>query len=403
MAVAVGLLSALPGISPAHAAARFGGGSCPAPESLVPGTTWHRHTLVPGVTLSEGQKSDSNGLVKMHVLRINVLQRGLGFQPLIHSIANRSPLSSLAANHSHLIAATNTGYFDFFSGAPTDPLIVHGLPYVLSTHKAWVVGTATNGYAQSGHVWLDASVTAGSKTHVIHGVNMLHESTGLEMFTSAWGSERLPGVRSGGFGFHNHNSQVNARPVVSGKIGAATRGEDTVPSGGYMLVGRSSTASSWLDKIPTGTKMSVHFVVRSDAPKPFRQAYGVGAEYVQHKGVVRTDLSCNSANTKQPARTSIGLADNGKTLVIAEVEDHPGSQNPTVHGLDESQMSKLMVQLGVQRAFAWDGSGSTEMLVKFAHGTHLTRRTYPADGQERPMPVGFGINYVKPKVTKRHH
>ena len=88
------------------------------------------------------------------------------------------------------------------------------------------------------------------------------------------------------------------------------------------------------------------------------------------------------------------------TLIIAEVEDEPNSHNPTVHGLDESQMSKLMVQLGANRAFAWDGSGSTELLARFRGASSLSLRTYPADGDERPMPVGFGVVYTKPKPKR---
>jgi hypothetical protein len=216
----------------------------------------------------------------------------------------------------------------------------------------------------------------------------------------AWGSSQIPGVRGGGggFGFGGGHSQANARPVVGNKLGAAKRGDNTVPTGGYMVVGRSSSAQSWLSSLPTGAKVSVAWKVKTDAPRPFVQAYGVGAEYVQHASVVRTNLSCNSANTKQPARTSVGLANDGRTLVIALVEDHPGT---TQHGLDESQMSKFMVQLGVSRAFAWDGSGSTELLARMAGSSTLSQRTYPADGQERPMPVGFGVYYHKPKVKKK--
>jgi hypothetical protein len=95
----------------ASAAPSWDHGGCPAAESLVPGTTWHTHKLAPGVTLSEGNKSDDGGrgLVKMHVLRITIGQPGVSFQPLMHAVAQRTPLSQLAAGHSHLVAAVNTG------------------------------------------------------------------------------------------------------------------------------------------------------------------------------------------------------------------------------------------------------------------------------------------------------
>jgi hypothetical protein len=397
-AAALGVLSIVPEFSAAHAATSSTSSRCPAAESLVPGTTWHSHKLAPGVELANGEKSDSRGQVKMHVLRINVAQRGVSFAPLKHSLANRSTLSSLAAGHSRLVAATNTGYFDFFSGAPTGPLIEHRLPYVLSSTHEVVAGLGTNGHGQSGHVWLSGRVTIGGKTHSVAGINELDQASGIEVVSRAWGSRQLPGVHRGLGGFRNGGSSINARAVVGGAIEAAQHGQDTLPSSGYMLIGRSAAATSWLDAIPNGTKIGLKLAVKTDAPKPFAQAYGVGAEYVETAGQIRTDLGCSSANTRQPARTSIGFANGGKTMIIAVVEDHPGT---SVHGLDESQMSELMVQLGAQTAFAWDGSGSSELLAKL-HGQPLKRLTYPADGAERPMPVGFGISYHKPKVKKKH-
>src|SRR5579862_2208541 len=74
----------------AHAGTRdwWGGGSCPKAESLVPGTSFAKHTLAPGVTLSEGNKTDAHGIVKMHVLRITMGTPGVSFQPLMHAVAN---------------------------------------------------------------------------------------------------------------------------------------------------------------------------------------------------------------------------------------------------------------------------------------------------------------------------
>jgi hypothetical protein len=268
---------------------------------------------------------------------------------------------------------------------------------VLSTTHELVAGIARNGNGQSGHVWLSGKVTIGGQSHPVAGVNELDQASGIEVVSRAWGSRQLPGVHRGLGGFHNGGSSLNVRAVVGGVIAAAQHGQATLPSSGYMLIGRSAAAISWLDAIPTGTKIGLKLSVKTDAARPFAQAYGVGAQYVERAGQVRTDLGCASANTKQPARTSIGFTNNGKTMIIALVEDHPGT---SLHGLDEAQMSELMVQLGAQTAFAWDGSGSTELLAKL-RGKSLKRMTYPADGAERPMPVGFGVSYHKPKVKKK--
>jgi hypothetical protein len=76
-----------------------------------------------------------------------------------------------------------------------------------------------------------------------------------------------------------------------------------------------------------------------------------------------------------------------------------------MHGLDQDQMSKLMVQLGAGQAYSFDGSGSTELLAKLKGASSPTIQNYVADGAERPMPVGLGITVAPAKhhSTKHHH
>ncbi|HTR71167.1 MAG TPA: phosphodiester glycosidase family protein [Mycobacteriales bacterium] len=370
---------------------------CPAAESLVSGTTFHRHTLAPGVVMTSGNASDSRGTVNIHVLHVDLTSSNLSVRPLLHSLANRQPLSTLAAGHSHLVAAANTGYFDFRTGAPTVPLIVGGSPEVLSTTHKSVVGFAGSGLAESGKVWLDGSVTAGSGHRALVGLNEVNPKTGIAVYTHKWGSVAVPA------------RGVVARPVVGGTLGAVEQssgrgrwggGSDlTVPSGGYLLVATGSSATNWLTSRATGAKTSYTAKVTTSAAKPFAQAYGVGVELVARAGEARSGFSCNSAGTKTPARTSIGFAKGGKRLVMAFVADHEGTD---LHGLDNDQMSALMVQLGVSQAYNFDGSGSTELLAKLKGSGALTLQNYPADGAERPMPLGMGLFSHPVKHTHKH-
>lgn len=336
--------------------------------------------------MSAGAAKDSRGAVNMHVLRVDVSRASISLHPLMHSLAERRPLSLLAAGHPHLMAATNTGYFDFRSGAPTDPLIVHGSPLVITATHQPMVGIGANRRIESGHVWWSATITAGTRHHALVARNEVVPPPGITLYTAAWGSAPVPA---------KWNSVTRA--VVNGVVVAGQRLShwQTVPNRGSLLVANGSAAQTWLSAVTTGTKVSTSSSVDTDAATPFVQAYGVGVQVVATAGVVRSGFSCNSANTTQPARTEIGFANSGRTLVMAIVADHPGT---SMHGLDEDQMSELMVQLGVSQAFAFDGSGSTELLARVPAHSGLTRENYPADGQERPMPVGLGIMSMPPKA-----
>jgi len=339
--------------------------------------TWHSHKLATGVVLREGQAKDSEGIVDMHVLRVNVTRSNLNFGPLIKHVAQRSKLTALASGHARLVAATNTGYFSFEAGVPTAPVIHQGHFLTGTSNGQTIVGLNTRGRLQSGKVWVHGRAYSGHSDYRIVGVNALKPPDGLTVYNSLWGSYPVP---------LRWNSV--SRYIVDGIIKSGTdQQHDAVHSTGTLVVANGWKAKNWLNKLKVGNRFVMNVSVGSKVAVPFNQGYGVGLQIVQKAGVVRNDLACRYPTT-QPARTAIGWADQGQTLIIAVVTDHP---HVNIHGLDQKQMSGLMVQLGASRAFAFDGSGSSELLAKMPGTSSLSMRNYPADGAERPMPLGFGI------------
>jgi hypothetical protein len=351
--------------------------NCPKAESLVPNTTWHRHTLMNGVVLSEGQAKDARGIVDMHVLTIDMTNTRIQFHPLMRHVAQRTPLSHLAAGRPRLVAATNTGYFDFGSGAPYGPVVARRLPITATFAKKPVVGIGTDHRVYTGHEWLASTLTVNGVTKPLAGYNSIYAPTGLSVYTPKWGTTSVPVP-----------SNAVSRYISNGVISSGTHRYTSPPqSGSWMLVARGSNAATWLQSLPRGATVRRHLGVRSDTPVALTQAYAVGAAMVQLKGVVRTGLPCRT-RYPQPARNAVGWSNNHRKMIIAVVTDKPGTK---VHGLDENQMSKLMVELGAARAYLWDGSGSSEMIARMPSTGSLSIRNYPADGTERSMPVGFGI------------
>lgn len=351
--------------------------NCPKPEALVTKATWHRHTLVKGVVLSEGTASDPRGYVSMHVLTVDMTQPGISFHPLMHHLAQRSPLSSLASGHPRLVAATNTSYYDFYTGAPLGPVIRASQPLTAFASARTVVGIGTDHRVRSGHLRLVGSVTVGSSTRALAALNVLDIPYGVTLFTPLWGypSIHLP-----------YGAKV--RYVTKGVLSSGTGSWTTPPgSGQLMIVARGSTATNWLSSLHKGWTVSTKRAAKSDTTVAFATAFEAGGLLVSTPGVVITGLPCR-IRYPQPARTAIGMANGGRKLMLVVVTDHPGT---STHGLDASQMSKVMVDLGAARAYLLDGSGSSEMLARMPSTGRLSLRNYPADGAERTMPVGLGI------------
>ncbi|MDQ1697448.1 MAG: hypothetical protein QOJ03_2801, partial [Frankiaceae bacterium] len=228
--LAVTLAAALIGIDAATPASAGGHNSdyttnCPSAESLVSGTTWHAHRLARGVTLREGRRSDATGYVDMHVLTADVLTPGLSFRPLVRKLAMRSKLSDLARGRSRLVAATNTGYFDFGVGTPLGPVVYKRLPMLGSAAPVPVVGFNTMGRLQAGRLAVTGTVSTATTSRPLAGLNLLAPQTGITAYTTRWGAAPV-----------DLPFRAVSRYVGNGVVTSAAGTFTHAPSTGYLLV-----------------------------------------------------------------------------------------------------------------------------------------------------------------------
>jgi hypothetical protein len=364
-----GVASAVPAAAPGYTT------QCPAPERLVSGTDWSRHRLAPGVVLQEGQHRDPKGVVRMHVLRVDVTNTHLALGPVMGKVAARHRLSALARQQRRLVAATNAGYFDYRTGAPLGPVVVKSSPVLAADTPTWAVGLSAAGRMQAGRMKLTGTVTADDVPQPLAGFNVAVPAQGITAYTPKWGDARVP-LPSGAV----------SRYVAKGAIASGTGQFTAPPKTGALLVARGSSAVSWLRSLQRNVPVQVRPKVASTAPAAFRLAYAVGAPIVAPGGKALLGLSCRKSYP-QPARTGIGFSADGRQMILVVVDDHLGT---SVHGLDSVQLARVMADLGADQAYLLDGGGSTEMLAKLpSHGWSM--RNHPADGVERPVPVGVGI------------
>jgi Phosphodiester glycosidase len=87
-------------------------------------------------------------------------------------------------------------------------------------------------------------------------------------------------------------------------------------------------------------------------------------------------------------------------LILATIESPHGGDG---FGVDENQMSEVMVRLGAARSYALDGGGSTELVAKLPKEHKLSIRTPTPNGHERRIPVGIGVYSLPKPKHHRHH
>ena len=347
---------------------------CMAPTDVIAGAHWKRRNIAPGVMFAEGHHRDPRGVVRMHVLWIDITNPHVRFAPLMGHVADRRTLSSLARQR-NLVAATNAGYFDLSSGAPLNPVVVGGQPVFGPSVTSAAVGIGPDGLLHSAALAATGTVTGPEDALPLAGWNPAQPAEGVNAYSARWGQHLVP-----------MPSDAVSRLVVNGAVASATSRSRTAPAKGYLLVARGAVAAGWLRSLHYGDPVSVRVTLTSSSRTPLSLAYAVGTHLVVN-GVALPKLSCKRTE-RLPARTAIGWTSDGKHVVLLVVDNIHGTR---VHGVEPSQLARMMRQIGATEAFMFDGGGSSEMLIRPKPGARLSVRNHPTDGRERRIPVGFGI------------
>jgi hypothetical protein len=225
----------------------------------------------------------------------------------------------------------------------------------------------------------------------------------LTLYTKAWGDHRIP-----------MPANAEARGIVDQQVVTRTRQQKWLPQDGLLLVARGAGAVQWLASLPIDSPLTVSRRIETDAAHAFVQAYGVGTQTVENAGEVLDGLYCRRSE-RFAARTAIAWKPGGHKLMLVTVESPRG---PDFYGVDENQMSGLLVALGADKGFALDGGGSTALVARLkVHLTkhikkrrhhHVVRRTihrtvkrlvlrvHPRGSTGRGIPVGIGIFTDRP-------
>ena len=347
---------------------------CMAPTNVISGAHWKRRNIAPGVMFAEGHHRDPRGVVRMHVLWIDITNPHVRFAPLMGHVADRRTLSSLARQR-NLVAATNAGYFDLSSGAPLNPVVVGGRPVFGPSITSAAVGIGPDGLLHSAALAATGTVTGPDDVLPLAGWNPAQPAEGINAYSARWGAHSVP-----------MPSDAVSRLVVGGAVASGTGRSRTAPAKGYLLVARGSVAAGWLRSLHYGDPVSVRVTLTSSSRTPLSLAYAVGTHLVVN-GVAEPQLTCKRTE-RLPARTAIGWTADGKHVVLLVVDN---IHRTRVHGVEPSQLARMMRQLGATEAFMFDGGGSSEMLIRPKPGARLSVRNHPTDGRERRIPVGFGV------------
>ncbi|WP_328429265.1 phosphodiester glycosidase family protein [Streptomyces sp. NBC_00443] len=375
-----------------------------APAGAAQGTP-----VAPGVSYDEFDIAAAKGTAHAHVLTVDLRNPRVRLD-LLHpgAVAARATISEQATAQG-AVAGVNGDFFNISeaqhpgvqaTGASVGPAVARGkalkgavpngqrfgpaLPPGTDTED--VFGLGIDRRARLDGLGLDGSIRTPEGRLPLRGLNQYALPVGsIGAFTAKWGSvSRVRATcgtdtdRAAPCSTDTYEVTVRRGRIVST---ADTPGSGPIAPDTTVLVGREAGAQQ-LRKFFAGEHVTVrHRLVASKSRVPF--SFALGGYPVLDDGQPLPGLD----NRTSAVRTAVGIADNGRRLLLLALDGAPEYRA----GLTIAEVASVMRELGSADAFSLDGGGSSTLVARAPGAGTVSVRNHPSDGVERPVPNGIGV------------
>jgi exopolysaccharide biosynthesis protein len=121
---------------------------------------------------------------------------------------------------------------------------------------------------------------------------------------------------------------------------------------------------------------------------PAARQVTAGSNLLVKRGKKVVETQSKFSTTRHP-RTAVGIADNGRTLILVVVD---GRQPKKSVGMSLDELAELMLKLGCDDALNLDGGGSSTLVLRDPQTNELVTMNTPSDGKPRPVANVLGVD-----------
>jgi len=356
--------------------------------------------LAPGVVYKREVRSIGGHRVVVHVLKAPKPGGLYDLKPVLSNglVTGRETVSSMQRRLSRraTLAGVNGDLFNWGSGRPSGIFLRKNLLSTRAFYNRSSLGIGVDGLLRTGFVRYTGTWQFGSnKERVLREFNHpLEQDSGVVLYSPTWGP-RTPRVRG-------------AREIVLSRVAAVGPNKDLVgrvvlrswstrhniPAGGAVLQASGDRRKVLLEEAKLGHWVKLH-VSLTPWWSDVKDAIGGGPRIVTGGVPVYQAGESFLASQLLPRnpRTAVGQLVNGRILMVAV-----DGRTSWSAGVTNSQLARLMADLGAQTAMALDAGGSTTMAFD---GQVLN---HPSDGGERAvadslMVFYYGIYARRPRLS----
>lgn len=332
--------------------------------------------VAPGLDLTSFDRYDAAGWLRADALTAD-LSGGVTVDYVNSGVVTRDEPLRAAVDRSRAVAAVNGDFFDINNSGAAQGIGIRSGELIQSPVAGHTNAAAISpeGLGRIIQVGFEGSAALPAGPVPLTQFNNMVQRDGIGVFTPLWGTYARRRAVDGA-------ARVVEVTVTAGAVAtvATTAGEGPIPAGTTVLLGRESGADA-LAVLRPGDPVDVTWRPKaSDGGSP-RAALGGGSVLVRD-GVVQ-----NIADQSLAPRTSVGFSADGRKMIMLTVD---GRQVDS-RGVTQTEMGRMMRELGAANALNLDGGGSSTLLAREPGAATVQVENSPSDGSERPVPNGLAI------------
>ncbi|TWJ26194.1 calcineurin-like phosphoesterase family protein [Micromonospora endolithica] len=339
-------------------------------------TTKTTRPVAPGLDLTSFDRYDAAGWLRADALTAD-LRGGITVDYVNSGAVSRAAPLRGAVDAARAVAAVNGDFFDINNSGAAQGVGIRDGELVQSAvdgHRNAAAITG-DGLGRVVEVNFDGTAALPAGPVPLTQFNNMVQANGVGVFTSLWGTYTRERAVAGA-------GRVTEVTVVGGRVaGVATgAGSGPIPAGTTVLLGRDAGADA-LAGLRTGDPVDVTYRPKPADGGTVRAAVG-GGNVLVRDGAVQS-----IADTSLAPRTAVGFSADGRRMIMLTVD---GRQLDS-RGVTQTEMGRMMAELGAHHALNLDGGGSSTLLAREPGAAAVQVENSPSDGTERAVPNGLAL------------
>ncbi|MEU7846510.1 phosphodiester glycosidase family protein [Micromonospora parva] len=339
-------------------------------------TTKTTRPVAPGVRLTSFDRYDADGWLRADALTTDLAGGSTVDYVNSGAVSRAEPLRK-AADATRAVAAVNGDFFDINnSGAAQGVGIRDGelIQSAVDGHRN-AVAITTSGLGRVIEVNFDGSANLPTGPVPLTQFNNMVQADGIGAFTELWGTYSRQRAVEGA-------TRVVEVTVSGGQVTgvSAVAGGGPITAGSTVLLGRDAGADA-LAGLRPGDPVTVVWRPKPSDGSSLHAAVGGG------NVLVRDGIAQSIADPTLAPRTAVGFSADGRKMIMMTVD---GRQLDS-RGVTQTEMGRMMAELGAHHALNLDGGGSSTLLAREPGAPAVQVENGPSDGTERAVPNGLAI------------